>query len=155
MEASIVRLQGMRIVALRHVGPYHEIGSSFDRLMAWAITNQVPFITTLGIYHDDPKTTPLAELRSDACLHVNDDFVLPEGTPSHFAVGEIPAGEYAKATHMGSYAGLGNAWGLFLGEAIPALGRPLADGPEFELYVNDCSKVPETEVHTDLYARLE
>ena len=51
----------------------------------------------------------------------------------------------------GPYSGLGDAWHKFSGELIPRVGRPLT-GAYLEVYVNDCTTVPEAELRTDLMA---
>lgn len=151
MEATIKTLEPMRIVALRHIGPYHLIGPVFDKLMAWAGPAGVPIQGVLGSYYDDPHTVPAQELRSDAAIVVPADYELPADNPLGATIAEIPGGEYATATHLGSYEGLGDAWSRFTGEAIPATGRQTAEGVCFEMYMNDCREVPLEEVRTDMY----
>lgn len=152
MQAQIKNIDTMSLLALRHVGPYHEIGPVFGRLAAWAGQSGVPIQGALVIYHDDPGATPPNELRSDACIVVPAGFELPENNLG-VQTAQIPAGEYAVGTHMGSYQGLGDAWARLYGQAIPELGR--ATGPLcFEVYVNDCMQVPEEQLQTDLYVAL-
>lgn len=151
MNATIKTIEPMRIIALRHVGPYHLIGPVFERLMNWAGPAGVPMQGVLGRYHDDPCLVPAEELRSDAAIVVGDDYELPSENPLGLTLGQIPGGEYATAIHLGSYEGLGDAWGHFTSEAIPATGRTPTDGACFEMYMNDCRDVPPDEVRTDLY----
>jgi AraC family transcriptional regulator len=139
-----------RVVALRYVGPYDQISPVFGRLMGWLQANEV--IQTgpaLAIYQDDPETVPVAELRSDACAIVADDFTTDDPTVQ---VLTLPGGRYAVATHLGAYSGLGAAWGRFIGEWLPTSGHTLdASRPCFEIYVNECNAVPVEEIRTDLY----
>jgi len=153
MEATTTKIEPLKVVALRHIGPYHEIGDAFDRIHRWMIANEVPVQSAIAIYHDDPSVVPQTQLRSDACLQVPDDYQLGETGGLDLRIDTVPGGEYAVATHMGSYAGLNDAWARFLGQAAPSLGRELGMYT-FEIYVNDCSKVPEEEVRTDLYVSL-
>lgn len=148
MDLTQVNLEAMRLLCFRHIGPYHEIGPVFGRLEAWARANNVSFEGSIGRYHDDPDTTPPQDLRSDACIIVAAAYNAPaeEGAPE---IGEIPAQTYVKATHTGSYEGLGDAWAAFC-RAIAAEGySPM--GVPFEWYVDDCAVVPVEQVRTDLY----
>jgi AraC family transcriptional regulator len=146
MQIETVQLPRMRLACIRHVGPYQEIGGAFGRLGEWSQTARVPAGKGIGIYWDDPRETPEAELKSDACLVVPDDFTPDE---PGITLGELPAGEYATYTHRGGYEGLGEAWGRFIG-AVAQSGR-MVEGPSYEIYVNDCSEVPKEELITELY----
>lgn len=154
MEATIKTIEPMKVLALRHIGPYHEIGPKFGELMQWAGPNQVPILSAVAIYHDDLSVVPPHELRSDAGVVVPADYELPAGAPEGLSFTSIPGGDYAIATHMGPYSGLGDAWARFLGQAAPALGRPLSYFT-FEVYVNDCSQVAPEDIQTDLYCSVK
>ncbi len=101
----------------------------------------------LAIYHDDPETTPAEQLHSDAGLTVAEDVRLP----ADVAEKRLPAGRYARATHIGPYNTLGDAWSRMLGEWLPSSGHRIGNGPSFEAYQNDPSNVRPEELHTDLY----
>lgn len=148
MDVTQVELGPLRLLCYRHVGPYHEIGPVFDRLMQWASPLGIPMQGVLGLYHDDPGTTPPNELRSDAAIVVPAGYEPPAGDGSP-AVAEIPAQTYVKGTYKGSYEGLGDAWPEFM-QAISAGGYTPAGTP-FEWYVDDCAVTPIEEVRTDLY----
>jgi AraC family transcriptional regulator len=142
-----------RVVALRHVGPYNQIGPVFGQLMGWMQANGVTQTGPgLAISHDDPETTPAAELRSDACAIVADDFTTGDPTVQVF---NLPGGRYAVAIHLGAYSGLGATWSQFMGEWFPQSGeRADFTRPCFEIYVNDCNAVPIEEVRTELYVPI-
>lgn len=142
-----------RVVALRHIGPYNAISPTFGRLQDWLATNQVPQTGPgVAIYHDDPDTTAADQLRSDACAIVASDFTTDDPTVT---VQDLPGGRYAVATHLGPYSGLDEAWGNFLGQALPASNAtPTMERPMFEVYVNDCRETPPDEVRTDLYVPI-
>ena len=153
MEAEIKSIDPIKVVALRHVGPYNLIGSKFGPLSRWAGTNGVPLQAALALYHDNPSETPPQELKSDACLQVSEDFKLENSNGLELRVDEVPGGTYARATHWGPYEGLGDAWARFLGQAVPSLGKE--PGPiTFEIYMNDCSQVKPEEIQTDLYCSV-
>lgn len=147
MEVEIRQLPAKRLVGFRHVGPYREIGKAFERLEAWMKESGFRGGAMVAIYHDNPNQVPPGQLRSDACIEIPGDAVIPAGEAQ---IHEIPAGEYAWGRHLGPYSGLPQAWGTFL-TAIPDTGRQVVDGPSFEIYVNDCCSVPPEEVITDLY----
>lgn len=151
MQATIVHRPATLVVALRHIGPYHEIGSTFGRLLQECMSLGIPDNVTVAIYHDDPSEVPPQELRSDACLVVESAPSLPEG--SELKILTMEEGEFATATHIGSYAGLGDAWSQFMGMAVPALGRPTGHLC-FEVYADDCSVTPEEMLRTDLFIQL-
>lgn len=66
---------------------------------------------------------------------------------------ELPAGEIAVTSYLGSYDGLGEAWGRFMGE-IGSMGR--APGiPFWEVYVTDPSPdMDPATLRTDLFCRV-
>ena len=139
-----------RVVALRHVGPYPQIGPAFGRLQSWLQSNGVEQTGPgLAIFHDDPESTPAEQLRSDACAIVTDDFTTDDPTVQ---VLTLPGGRYATTTHLGDYSGLGTTWGKLMGEWFPQSGERIdAARPCFEVYVDDCRITPVAEVRTELY----
>jgi len=104
----------------------------------------------LAIFHDDPESTPAAELRSDAGITV------PEGAPLPAGLVELrlPAGRYARAVHVGPYERLGDAWARFMGEWLPASGQRVGPGVSYEIYTNDPRTVPKEELRTEMYIPL-
>lgn len=104
----------------------------------------------IAIYYDDPETTPQPELRSDAAIVVPEDVALPKELNEH----RIPAGRYARAVHVGSYETLGDAWARFLGEWLPASGNRIGSGGTYKIYANDPTKVPKSELRTEMYLSL-
>ena len=152
MTAEIKSIQPIHIACMEHHGNYTQIGKTFDRLFQWVNAESIPFRGMLAVYYDDPHTTPEAELRSQAGVVVDEGFTSsnPEVTTA-----TVPGGEYAVAVHFGPYDTLPKAWEQFFTEAIPKTGRRTAPTLCFEMYMNDCTKVPQDEVRTDLYAPLE
>ncbi|HRF60647.1 MAG TPA: GyrI-like domain-containing protein [Fimbriimonadaceae bacterium] len=155
MKIEVKTLSSMRIIALRHIGPYPQIGGTFDRLFGLAGPLGVPMRGVLATFLDDPDTTSPEELRSDACLIVPDDYELPATAPTELRLDSIAGGDYAVTTHMGAYDGLRDAWIRFDGQIVSETGREPGDGACFEWYVNDCNEVPVEEVRTDLYVLLK
>jgi AraC family transcriptional regulator len=153
MDVIIETLPARRLATVRHTGPYAEIARAFHRLGELAqegglYAHAEP--PMLALYHDDPETTPAEELRLDAALVVSEGAPLPEGVTE----ARLAAGRYARLTHRGSYAGLGDAWARFMGEWLPGSGHRVGHGPSYEVYVNDPRTTPTEQLQTDLYLPL-
>ena len=157
MEANIKMIDDISVVALRHVGPYNQIGQSYMKLVPWLMQHQISFTNGLGIFHDLPDAVPPHELRSDACVTVGADVKLPvEAENMNIRNDKVKGGEYAVAIYYGPYDGLGDAWARFGGQAVPKLGREIDwSVPAFEMHMNDCTKVAPEELRTDLYVKLK
>lgn len=152
MVVGIRQLEPMRVVAARHSGPYWEIGQTFAKLGYWLEQAGVPLRNMVAVYYDDPAKTPVAALRSDAGTTIEPGWsVIHE----HLHVLELEGGEYAVTTHAGPYSGLGETWRSFHGEWLPSSGRTPARAPAFEIYVRMCGDVPEDQLQTELYIKLE
>ena len=153
MDVVIENLPERTVFALRHVGPYASISSafrSFGDIAGPAGLFGLPGAALIGIYHDDPETTPASELRSDAGV------VVPPGTsiPAGLTAVRLPAGAYARTRHAGPYSTLGDAWSRLMGDWLPRSGERAANGPCLELYLNDPTTAAPEELLTDLYVPL-
>ncbi len=150
MQVDIKQMSALRLAAVRHVGPYHRISEAFARLGEIAGPAGIirpPSTAMLGLYHDDPESTPPEQLRADAALTLSEDLPLPAGLTEI----RIPAGRYAVTTHLGPYAGLGDAWARFMGTWLPASGHRVGEGPSFEIYRNTPADTPPDELRTEMY----
>jgi AraC family transcriptional regulator len=152
VSVEIKQVAGMRLACVRHMGSFHGIAQAFGRLHEVAASGGLygPGTRMLALYHDHPATTPEAELRSDAAITVPEGTELPDGVSE----GRIAAGRYASATHVGPYAGLGDAWQRLMGEWLPASGERVREGPVFEIYLNNPQDTPPEELRTELYLPL-
>ena len=152
MNVEITDRPELRAASVHHVGPYYRISEAFARL--GEIAGRAGLIgagtTMLATYHDDPGTTPEAELRSDAAVTIAPTAEIPAG----LAELVIPAGRYARATHVGPYTGLGDAWARLMGEWLPRSGHRFGDGPSYEVYRNTPMTAAPHELKTDLYIPL-
>jgi AraC family transcriptional regulator len=150
MDVQVTDRPELRVGALRHVGPYNQIGQAFARLGAVAGGAGLfrhPGATMLAIYYDDPDSTPPDRLRSDAAITVPDGAALP----AELVEQRVPAGRYARALHVGSYEQLPDAWTRFKRDGVKRVGARAASGPSYEVYLNDPTKVPKEELRTELY----
>jgi AraC family transcriptional regulator len=152
-EARIERLGPLRVAFVRHIGPYHEAGQAWQKLMAWAVRKgrMRPGMTMLGMSYDDPDVTPPDKLRYDAALVV-DASVQPEG---EVGIQEIPAGNFACMTHHGAYDKIGETYALLFGRWAPENRRELGGGPSLEFYRNSPFDTPPEKLETDIFVRLE
>jgi AraC family transcriptional regulator len=134
LPVEVKELSPVRILFLRHVGPYSQVGATWGRLMSWAGMRGLlgPHMRMIGIVHDDPDVTPNDKIRYDAAI-VIDRPVQPEG---EFGLTELPGGRYAVFTHRGPYDTLGQTYQRFFGGWLPKSGCELRESEAFEEYLN-------------------
>jgi len=151
-DVTIRDLPPLRLLALRHRGPYGNIGDAFNRLMAVAggMGLAGPDTRSFGLYHDDPMSVPASSLRSDAAVTIGPDVAAPDG----LAIIEMPALRVAVRRFQGPYSELEGAWSRLYRDWLPASGEEPADAPCMEEYVNDCRQLPPSEWLTDLMVPL-
>ena len=149
-EASIKEQPERFVAYMRHVGPYPEMGKTFEKFFAWAGQRgllQSPTVESLAVYYDDPKTVDASELRSDVCITVPADTQV-DGEVKTMT---IPGGEFAVAHVEIDPSEYGAAWDKLLGEWMPANGvQPDATRMCFELYLNDPEQHPEKKHVVDI-----
>jgi len=145
-EVEVKDLPEMHVAYVRHVGPYQGDSELFEklfgRLMQWAAPRGLvrpPESKFLCIYHDDPKITDEAKLRTSVCVTV------PEDTTVDGEIGKmtIHGGQYAVAGFEISSDQYGQAWEAVYGGWLPKSGYQPEDHPCFELYLNDPEQHPE------------
>ena len=150
---EVKEMPPLRLVFLRHVGPYSEVGATWGRLMMWAGTRGLlgPGMRTIGNVHDDPDVTPPGKVRYDAAVAVSQP-VAPEGD---FGVLDLPGGLYAVVIHQGPYEGLGKAYQRLYGGWLPKSGYRLRDAPPYEEYLNSPMNTRPEDLRTALHLPLE
>ena len=153
MTVTIKRLKPMRVAFMRHIGPYNEVGETWDKLAMFLgkeglVGGDAQFI---GICHDDPAVTPPDKIRYDACLTVDERFK-PQ---AEIGVQAITGGDYAVMTHFGPYEKLSASYAKLLGEWLPRSGRNLRSTPCFEVYLNLPESAEPEDLITDIHAPLE
>lgn len=153
MNVEVVELPEMRLGMVSHRGPYQDIPNAFATLgqVAGAAGLIDPSASMIAVYHDDPRTTAAEELRSDAAITISRDTKLPSGLTE----GKIPAGRYARTTHVGPYDELMAVWPAFMKKGIPDNGYQMRQGPSFELYRNTPGEVPAEKLITELYVAVD
>ena len=152
MEISVIELPTIRAAALRHIGPYQQIGPVFDKLCGIAIVSgwfSLPEACTLMIAYDCPDTVPASELRSDAAVVVGADSVLPVDVDELV----IPSRKYVRGVHIGPYSARPDAWKVFSDE-FRRHGYVQSTSESIEMYVSDPRKCPVDELRTELFIPL-
>lgn len=150
MNVELKDMPALRLAAVRHEGPYPRISEAFARLgqvAGPAGLVRCPEAAMLALYHDDPETVPVDQLRSDAALTVDEDATIPEELDEI----RVPAGRYATTTFVGPYTGLGDAWSKLVGGWLPSSGHRAADRPSFEIYRNNPGNAAPKDLVTELY----
>ncbi len=152
MNVEITNQPELHAVAVHHVGPYNRISEAFGKLGDIAHPAGIigPDTTMIAIYHDDPETTPEDELESDAALVIPPTVPVPKGLTEI----TIPAGRYARTTHVGPYEKLPDAWARLMGDWLPRSGHRVGDGVSYEVYRNTPGNAAPDELITELYVPL-
>ena len=153
MEVTIKTLAPMRVAFVRHIGPYNQCGTAWEKLCA-RLGKQGrlgPDTKYIGMCYDDPDVTPADKIRYDACATVDGDFE-PQG---EIGVVFIEGGEYAFTTHLGPYENLSKTYATLMGQQIPRLGRDCRHAPSLEFYLTDPENTDPEDHVTDIYAPLE
>ncbi len=150
---EIRELTPMRVVFLRHVGPYNQVGATWGRLMSWAGPRGLlgPGMKMIGIVHDDPDVTPPDKVRYDAAVVVT----RPVQAEGEFGVMELPGGKYAVVTHKGPYDGLGKTYQQIYGGWLPKSGCQLRDSPAFEEYLNSPQNTRPEDLLTAIHVPIQ
>ncbi len=149
MEYSVRETDPMRVVAMRHTGPYPQIGPVFDKLMQTAGPLQIPIRGAIAIFYMDPGKHAAEELQSDACVVVPGDYTLEaEG----LTIRNLPAQFCACAHYVGPYQGLPGAWNEFMGTWFPQSGYTAEEsGFSYEQYLNNPMDTPAEKLETNLF----
>jgi AraC family transcriptional regulator len=153
MDVEVVERPELHLASVRHVGSYMRINEAFRRLddLVRKARLSGPDNLLVGIYHDDPSTTPEDKLRADAAITVAPGTKLPAGLSALV----IPAGRYAHAVHRGAYSGLGQDWNHLRNEWPSKSGQRVGGGMSYEVYRNTPMNAKAEDLLTDLYLPLE
>jgi AraC family transcriptional regulator len=153
MNVVIKEFKPMRVAFVRHVGPYDEVGKTWEQFVMFlgkeGLLGGCPQF--IGISYDDPAVTPAERVRYDACVTADKNFQ----ANGEFGVQIIPGGVYAVLTHFGAYHHLGDSYEKLLGEWLPRSKRMLRDTPCFEIYFNSPENTEPGDLVTDICAPLE
>jgi len=154
MNVQVNNYLAIRVVMIRHRGPYENLSISFDDLWKWVEANGVPAQRTIGIYWDNPDEVAVHKLRSAACVEVPTSYQISNQGSLPLEIGEIAGGDYATTRFMGPYEDLGPVWTQFTRYIEGTLRRRISNEPAFEVYVNDASDTPPQQLVTELFMPL-
>jgi len=151
IEAAVIvkNIEPQPVVYIEKVGDYSFFPLALEELMAQLDELDIDVTgEPRGIYHDDPETVPLEELRWDVAVPVDKEPLLPQGIlyrelPGGEAATMIFKGEYSEE-NMPDYAAL-FSWPFKQGRSIA--------GPLVEVYYMDPAGAPEENI-TELYLLL-
>lgn len=138
------------VIGINHQGDYMGIGNKFEQLFSFASGQQLvnEKSRSFGLYYGDPLSVAEEELRSMACLNVEQDYSIPEAYRDQLTLTAIPAGECASLVFKGPYAELQRAYRWLYGQWLPNSGREVTDFPAFEEYLNDAKTTAPNELLT-------
>jgi AraC family transcriptional regulator len=154
MDVRLETLDPIRVAYLRASGPYQTtLPTLWKRMSAEATRRGLwrPGAWMLTIANGDPRITPADQIKSDACITVDEDFVADGDLP----VQTIPGGLHAVYRYVGPYEGLGQAWVRLADEWLPTSGYRPRRLPGFEVYRNTPRDVPPSELVTEIYEPVE
>lgn len=155
LDMKIQELDPVRVAAVRHVGPFTELKDAFMRVCGWAGQKQLfgPNTRVMGVFHDDPKTVAAGELRSDAAITVPE--AVEADPDAGVAIAEVAGGDYAVGILKGPYEGLHAAYDWIYQQWLPTSGRTPRHAPSYEVYLNDASSTPASDLLTAIHIPLE
>lgn len=154
MNAQVIHLDPVRIVMLRHTGSYDGIGPVFEQLWGWVESHSVPVQRTIGIYWDNPDEVPVNKLRSAACVEIPADYQVTDSGGLSLILDQLAPGDYAMSTYIGPYDNLAQEWSSLTTYCEKTVRRQISGNPAFEVYVNDPSDTPPSQLITELYMPL-
>lgn len=143
----------IELIGMDHQGPHHEIGRTFDRLFAWAVTTEgmiTPETKGIAVFFDDPTQKPPEELTSLAAIPRPEGTTPGQGTRAY----TIPGGPHIIARHIGPYSELGRTYTELFQNWLPASGEARNGEPIFEINLNDPKTTAPSGLITDIYLPL-
>lgn len=152
LDVSVRRLDPERVAFMRHVGPFEEVGETWERLMEWAGTEGLlgPRTRFFGACYDDPEVTPADKIRYDACVTVDSE-IAGDG---EIGVQTITGGRFAVTLHEGPYEALGDTCAALFGRWFAGRDHEPGDPPCLEFYLNDPDCTEPEGLLTEIWVRI-
>ncbi len=165
---KIVELEPKNAICISFTGEYSSLDFSGAFAKLWEQVKAQKLFTAgiehIAIYHDDPKSTDPAKLRTDVCLVIRK----PAVAAGEVQIKAIPGGRYAVFTHIGPYNEVGAVYDAIYSEWVPAnctCGEDcgcgddckcaLRDEPVFEKYCNDPVTTAPEKLKTEIYIPIK
>ncbi|MCE2573656.1 AraC family transcriptional regulator [Motilimonas eburnea] len=152
---EITEIPTIHLIGVKHQGDYMKIGQAFDKLCMYAGSHNLftERSRSFGIYYHDPKTVPIEELESIACISVDDPNQVIDD--EQIIKLSIPAGRAATLMFKGPYAELEQPYAWLFGQWLPQSEQSLADHPAFEEYLNAPQDTAPQDLLTRIYCLLK
>lgn len=154
MDVRIETYPARLAACVRHVGPYEQVGATFQRMFQGAGGAGVlgPQTIVMGLSYDSPDSVPAEALRYDVCFTVPAP-VAP--LADWIRLEQVGGGRYAVHTLKGPYSNLRETFRRMFGLWLPHSGEEVDDRPCIEIYLNDPTEVPESELLTEVCIPLQ
>jgi AraC family transcriptional regulator len=143
VKIDLVQRAPARVAYLRYTGPFGAPLGRFWRVTVsgWLADNGLLDCPRYGVALDDPRTTPAARRRYDACVALPNGLAVQDAPES-----TVAGGRYAITPFKGTSAGIGNAWRVFAAECAARSLPPDPSRPAFEHYPRGATFDPKTGV---------
>lgn len=151
-EITIMTIPTIHTISIDHLGSYLKIGKAFDLLYGWLAAHGLlrTEMRSIGLFYDDPTALAEEQLRSRACIVIDEPIALD--TP--FIYTDIAGGQYAVLRHTGPYANMKAAYQWLYGEWLVQSGQVVGHAPVFEEYLNSPRTTLPTALLTQIYLPL-
>lgn len=149
MDVQVVEMQDLRVGVVR--SDMSHIQEAQGKL--WTAVGEADLMDRPGVVAAAFMPVQIVQEGPRPDMQYAAAVILPEGVaiPDELVEDRVAGGRFARATHIGSYDGLGEAWGKLVGEWLPASGHEVGEGVCFEIYRNSPADVPGDELRTELY----
>jgi AraC family transcriptional regulator len=138
-------------LALRHVGPYDEVGVAMDRLYAIAVRRAfLPGARVLALSYDSPDLEDHEALRLDACVTLTPDGDAAGARRDGLHDVVIPGGRYAVFRHRGPYQRITHAYDQIVASWVLTDRIELRDAPFVNTYLSDPTRVAASDLECEL-----
>lgn len=153
MQIDIVTKPAVKYAYISHAGPYGNVKYAFDELIEWAMKVGINLDSPEIFSHsfDHPEAVSAEELRSEACIGIENDFAETD----RVKIGYRKQQRYAVYSHLGSYTGITQAYQNVLQSWFSQSQEEIDDRPFIEHYKNDCKSLPQEQWLTDLCIPLK
>jgi len=145
MEVKLKKTKPMRAAVVSHVGPYSEAGKLYGEIAKWLGQKKLRIMgPPFGWFYDNPEEVPAHKLRSEVGFPFKGE-VKPKG---NIKIKEVPARDVLAVIHKGPYSEVGPSYAALFQYAREKGYMPL--GCPMEIYLNDPTKVSESELLTEI-----
>jgi len=153
MDVKIEKIEPIRVVYLRHTGPYENCHTAWEKICAWMAKKQLITDQSLmiGISHDDPETTAPEKIRYDACISVNDKI----NGDDDIKIMNVGGDNYATYIHVGEYLKLIDSYRKLYNDWLPESGHKARNEPCMEIYIDNPEQVPQEKCRTKICIPIE